>query len=202
MKYCTSVSAWFVWVVRQNLRGCYMLTVAVCCLMLIKRCSQSAMSSFFILCYLQVGIWNLLYSHLVKLAVIMQPPADGVQQCLFIGVVVSSQASPTSFSFPPSSPSPKKKTQQVKIWWCECMSSQWMWQHCPSKICDGCFGAHTCVCPQHHGGATIQELFLWVELSEGKHSEFLVFQYSSWSLLLSPEAASSQEWHLFLSPRL
>jgi len=32
----------------------------------------------------------------------MQPPADGVQQCLFIGVLVSSQASPTSFSFPPS----------------------------------------------------------------------------------------------------
>jgi hypothetical protein len=73
-------------------------------------------------------------------------------------------------------PPPKKKTQQVKIWWCERMSSQWMWQHCPSKICDGCLGAHTCVCPQRHGGATIQKLFWWVELSEGKHSEFLVFQ--------------------------
>lgn len=58
---------------------------------------------------------NLVYSHLGKLAVLMQPPADGVQQCLFIGVMVSSQVSPTSFSFPPPPPPPKKKTQQVKI---------------------------------------------------------------------------------------
>jgi hypothetical protein len=49
---------------------------------------------------------NLLYFHLVKLTLIMQPPAGGVQQCLFIGVMVSSQASPTSFSFPPP---PKKR---------------------------------------------------------------------------------------------
>jgi len=57
-----------------------------------------------------------MYSHLVKLTLLMQPPADGVQQCLFIGVMVSSQASPPLFLFVPL-PLPLKKMgadQQVK----------------------------------------------------------------------------------------
>jgi len=49
-----------------------------------------------------------------------------------------------------------------------------MWQHCPSRICDAFFGAHACVLPQHHGGATLQTFFLWDELNEDKHSDIVL----------------------------
>jgi hypothetical protein len=34
-----------------------------------------------------------------------------------------------------------QKTKQV-IWWCEVRTVGWMWQHCPSKLCDGLCSVH------------------------------------------------------------
>ena len=49
----------------------------------------------------------------------------------------------------------------------------------PTKFCDGCSGVQSCVVRYCHKGATLPTLFLWDKLDEGKHSDFVVFQYSS-----------------------
>jgi hypothetical protein len=54
-------------------------------------------------------------------------------------------------------------------------------------VCDGCCGMRCCVWPnvmeeQH----SFQKVFLSERPSEGKLADFLVFQYSGWSSLLSP----------------
>jgi hypothetical protein len=46
-------------------------------------------------------------------------------------------------------------TKQVVIWWCQLRHVGWMWEHCPSKICDGIsFGM-------------IKMLFLWTSCEGG-----------------------------------
>ena len=51
----------------------------------------------------------------------------------------------------------------------------------PSKILNGFCGVNTYV-----SWKTLQKFFLSGQLDEGEHSKFLVFQYGSWSSLLSP----------------
>ena len=45
--------------------------------------------------------------------------------------------------------------------------------------------AHLHAAKHYHGGATIHMFFLWDKFDKGEHSDLLVFQYSSWSSLLS-----------------
>jgi len=74
-----------------------------------------------------------MYSYTVKVA--LPPPqllAHSFQQCLIIGLIMSSQPF-------------FQRTEQVIIWWCEVRIVGWMWQHCPSELCDGLCGVHVCV---------------------------------------------------------
>ena len=70
----------------------------------------------------------------------------------------------------------------------------------PSKILNGFCGVHNCV-----AWKTLQIFFLSDQLDEGEHSKFLVFQYGSWSSLLSPQERQNYDFsnrqstlHLFL----
>jgi hypothetical protein len=66
----------------------------------------------------------------------------------------------------------------------------------PSKILNGFYDVHNCV-----AWKTLQTFLLSDQLDESEHSKFLVFQYGSWSSLLSPQERISQEQHLSQSER-
>lgn len=76
-----------------------------------------------------------IYSCLVKVSVPpLQPLSHDILLHLVIGIMVSSHAF-------------FKRTKQMIVWWCRVRTVEWMWQHYPSKICDGLCGAHICICP-------------------------------------------------------
>lgn len=80
-----------------------------------------------------------------------------------------------------------QRTIHVIIWWYEVSTVGLMQQqHCPSKnLWWSLWCAHLHAAKHCHGGATIWMFFLWDIFDKCEHSDLLLLQYSSWSLLLS-----------------
>jgi len=83
----------------------------------------------------------------------------------------------------------------VIILWCEVRTVRWTHNIHPKPL-NGFYGVHNCVAWKN-----LQTFFLLDHLDKGEHSKFLVFQYGSWSSLLSPQERISQEQHLSHSER-